>query len=78
VNVNLTPAEYAMVCRVADYYNSFPAALGHDWIMREAARQYGEIYLKAAGGEGGLGTGVDPAPSQDPPPAPDRDLSDGR
>jgi hypothetical protein len=73
MNVNLSPSEWALVAKVADYYQSWPAALAHDWIMREATEQYSEIYLKAGGREKDLGTGGEAAPPQDPPPAPDRE-----
>lgn len=76
MHVNLSPSEYAIVCRVADYYGSYPAMLAHDWIMREAAIQYAHLYPAPAQGqelEGMLGSraGAGPTPN-DPIPTPDQ------
>lgn len=52
--VNLSPTEYELVCRVADYYGSYPAQLAHEWICMCAFQRYEEISRLAsehAGGE---------------------------
>lgn len=64
MKVHLTPAEYELLCRIADYYGTYPAALAHEWIMRQAAQQYTTITARGAVQDGILGTGQAPIQSQ--------------
>lgn len=64
--LNFSTTEYAILCKVADFYDTKPGEWCHDRIMHEAFRVFEA--LKDWDREGGRQVGGRPDPTHQPPP----------